>query len=94
MHTYIPYHTYIHYKVIKIAKELQLKKTIVKKNKFKIVYKSIYVQKQPFRGVLQERHCTNKKDPQENNRAEARCQQSSFATVLKSHPCTDAPLRI
>ena len=32
--------------------------------------------------------------PQENNRAEARSQQSCFATLLKSHLCTDAPLRM
>ena len=28
---------------------------------------------------------------QENKRAKARSQQSHFATVLKSRPCTDAP---
>ena len=30
-------------------------------------------------------------NPQENKRAEARSQQSRFATLLKSHPCTNAP---
>ena len=33
-------------------------------------------------------------NPQENNGAEARSQQSRFATLLKSHPHTDAPPRI
>ena len=33
-------------------------------------------------------------NPQENNRAEARSQQSRFAALLKSHPRTDAPPRI
>ena len=31
---------------------------------------------------------------QENNRTEACSQQSRFATLLKSHSCTDAPPRI
>ena len=33
-------------------------------------------------------------NPQENNRLEARSQQSRFATLSKSHPRTDAPPRI
>ena len=33
-------------------------------------------------------------NPQENNRAEARSQQSRFATLLKSHPHTDVPPKI
>ena len=33
-------------------------------------------------------------NPQENNNAEARSQQSHFGTLLKAHPRTDAPLEI
>ena len=33
-------------------------------------------------------------NPQENTNAEARSQQSCFATLLKSHPSTDMPLDI
>ena len=33
-------------------------------------------------------------NPQENNHAEARSQQSCFATLLKSHSRTDAPPKI
>ena len=33
-------------------------------------------------------------NPQEDNPAEAQSQQSHFATLLKSHPCTDVPQRI
>ena len=36
----------------------------IKKNKLKIVYKIIYVQKQSSRGVLQQRHSTNTKRTQ------------------------------
>ena len=31
---------------------------------------------------------------QENNNTGARSQQSCFVTLLRSHPCTDKPLRI
>ena len=31
----------------------------------------------------------NEENPQENTNAEAQSQQSHFATLLKSHPCTD-----
>ena len=33
-------------------------------------------------------------NPQENNNAEVRSQQSCFATLLKSHPRTDTPQKI
>ena len=33
-------------------------------------------------------------NPQENTNAEARSQQSCFATLLKSRPCTDTPPKI
>ena len=33
-------------------------------------------------------------NPQENTNAEARSQQSRFATLLKSHSCTDTPPKI
>ena len=33
-------------------------------------------------------------NPQENTNAEARSQQSPFATLLKSRPCTDTPPKI
>ena len=33
-------------------------------------------------------------NPQENTSTEARSQQSRFATLLKSHPCTDTPPEI
>ena len=33
-------------------------------------------------------------NPQEKTNTEARSQQSCFATLLKSHPFTDAPLEI
>ena len=33
-------------------------------------------------------------NPQEDNHAEAQSQRSRFATLLKSHPRTDAPPRI
>ena len=33
-------------------------------------------------------------NPQENNNAEARSQQSHFVTLLKSRPCTDSPPKI
>ena len=36
----------------------------------------------------------NEVNPQENTNTEARSQQSRFATLLKSHPCTDTPLKI
>ena len=36
----------------------------------------------------------NETNPQKNNHAEARSQQGRFATLLKSHPSIDAPLRI
>ena len=38
--------------------------------------------------------CKHEANPQENNNAEARSQQSRFETLLKSHPCTDAPPKI
>ena len=36
----------------------------------------------------------NEENPQENTNTEARSQQSRFATLLKSHPCTDASPKI
>ena len=36
----------------------------------------------------------NEQNPQENTNTEARSQQSRFATLLKSHPCTDMPPEI
>ena len=36
----------------------------------------------------------NEVNPQENTNTEARSQQSRFATLLKSHPCTDTPPEI
>ena len=36
----------------------------------------------------------NEENPQENTNTEARFQQSLFATLLKSHPCTDTPPEI
>ena len=33
-------------------------------------------------------------NPQENNNTEAQSQQNHFATLLKSHPCTDTPSEI
>ena len=33
----------------------------------------------------------NEEKPQENTNTEARSQQSGFATLLKSNPCTDTP---
>ena len=36
----------------------------------------------------------NEENPQENTNTEARSQQSRFATLLKSHPCTDTPPEI
>ena len=38
--------------------------------------------------------CKHEAHPGENNRAEARSQQSYFATLLKSHPRTYAPPKI
>ena len=38
--------------------------------------------------------CKHEAHPGENNRAEARFQQSCFATLLKSHPRTYAPPKI
>ena len=38
--------------------------------------------------------CKHKANPQENNSAEVRSQQSRFATLLKSHPRTDTPPKI
>ena len=38
--------------------------------------------------------CKHEANPQENNDAEARSQQSRFATLLKSHPRTDKPPKI
>ena len=35
-----------------------------------------------------------RRNPQENTNAEARSQQRRFATLLKSHPCTDTPPKI
>ena len=35
-----------------------------------------------------------RREPKENNRAEARYQKGGFATLLKSHPCMDVPQRI
>ena len=35
-----------------------------------------------------------RREPKVNNRAEARYQKIGFATLLKSHPCTDVPRRI
>ena len=48
---------------LKLQKNQNFKilKSIFKKNIIKIAYKGIYVQKQPSRGVLQERRCTNTK---------------------------------
>ena len=40
---------------------------------------------------MRPRHEAN---PQENNNAEARSQQSRFATLLKPHPRTDTPPKI
>ena len=48
-------------KNLKKNQNFKILKSIVKKNKLKIVYKSIYVQKQSSKGVLQERRCTNTK---------------------------------
>ena len=36
----------------------------------------------------------NEENPQENTNTEAQSQQSRFATLLKSHPCTDTPPEI
>ena len=36
----------------------------------------------------------NEENPQENTNTEARFQQSRFATLLKSQPCTDTPPEI
>ena len=36
----------------------------------------------------------NEENPQENTSIEAQSQQSRFATLLKSHPCTDTPPEI
>ena len=44
--------------------------------------------------VLSTTLCKLKANPHKNNRAEARSQQSRFATLLKSHPRTDVPPRI
>ena len=41
--------------------------------------------------VLSTTLCKLKANPHKNNRAEARSQQSRFATLLKSHPRTDVP---
>ena len=38
--------------------------------------------------------CKHEANRQENNHAEARSQKSCFATLLKSHPYTDAPPKI
>ena len=38
--------------------------------------------------------CKHEANPQENKNAEAQPQQSRFATLLKSHPHTDTPLKI
>ena len=38
--------------------------------------------------------CKHEANPQEDNHAEVRLQQSHFATFLKSHPRTDAPAKI
>ena len=35
--------------------------------------------------------CKHEVNPQENNNTEAGSEQSRFATLLKSHPCTDTP---
>ena len=35
--------------------------------------------------------CKHEANPQENSNAEAQPEQSCFATLLKSHPCTDTP---
>ena len=36
----------------------------------------------------------NEVNPQENTNTKTRYQQSRFATLLKSHPCTDPPPEI
>ena len=70
--------------------KLYSKVWFIKKNKLKIVYKIISVQKQSSRGVLQGRYFRNMKQiPQETKNAEAQSQQSHFATLLKSDPHTD-----
>ena len=51
--------------------------SFIKKNKLKIVYKIIFVQKQLPRCVLQERFSEHEANPQESNNAEARSQQNS-----------------
>ena len=59
----------------------------------------MYIKLYPFRSSPPEvfskedapRHEVN---PQENTNTEARIQQSRFATLLKSHPCTDTPPEI
>ena len=51
--------------------------SFIKKNKLRIVYKIIFVQKQFPRCVLQEKFSEHEANPQENNNAEVRSQQNS-----------------
>ena len=66
----------------------------ITKNRLKIVYKIICVQKQSSQGVLQKDVLKTRSNPQENKRAEKRSQLSWFTILLKSQPRTDAPPKI
>ena len=56
----------------------------------------MYIKLSPFRSsppevFSKEDAPRNEENPQENTNTEARSQQSRFATLLKSQPCTDTP---
>ena len=64
----------------------------ITKNKLKIVYKSICVQEQSSRGVLQKDVLQTRSNPQENNHGEERSQQTTkmlcnFIEITTTHGC-------
>ena len=66
----------------------------LKSSKLKMLYKYLYseavLQKCSPRKML----CKHEANPQESSHAEVQSQQSRFATLLKSNPRTDVPLKI
>ena len=76
--------------IIYIANALHVK--MVSKFKFKSKLKIRY--KMCSEAVLQKRCSANTRKPQKNNYTDMQFQESCFATLLKSHPHMDAPVRI
>ena len=67
----------------------------IKKNKLKIAYKIIYVQKQSFRAVLHGRSSPDMKQTHRRTKSQKRdINKAAFSALLKSHSHTYTPPKI